>query len=423
MANDGANNRRRRRDLYESAGQRPRSQHHTEVGLKNSVNTPSGVALADAKELIHEWFHTNDDEAIEVVLGAAKANTTKGPPVWLLVVAPPSTGKTTLVEPLGRLPGFYGVSSLTSRTIASGLDSPLGEKVSLLSRLPNPCTLVVKDMSPIQAMRPDQRADLLASLRDIYDGSYRKLFGNGKDVTWKGKLGFIGAATNDVDRDQSLQAALGERFLHLRLHRADDSAVALQAMSMLGREAEVCDQLAEAFGRVLDAAPAPATVTLDDAARVELAGIAIGLARWRAPVARDHQRRIAYSPEPEGPGRLVKQFQELACGIAAIRGRSAVGEREVDIIRRVAIDSMPALRSRLLAVLSQGGTWMTAASISAKAKLPESTLREKLEDLELLALVRKARGKRIHAWRLTEDLSAALVAAPHSIAQAKTHKG
>lgn len=371
---------------------------------------------------MQEWFYLEDDQLIEVLLGAAKANESAGPPVWLLLVAPPSTGKTTLVEPLGRLPGFFAVSALTSKTFASGLESPRGASVSLLNRLPNPCTLVVKDFSPIQAVRPDQKADLLATLRDIYDGSYRKVFGNGTEVSWRGKLGLIGAATNDIDRDQSIQAALGERFLHVRMMRSNDTEMALQALSMGRRETQVAEELSAAFGRVLYAATDPSTVTLDETARSELAALAVALARWRTPIARDHHRKVIYGPEPEGPGRLVKQFQELACGIAAVNGGSVVGDCEIAAVRRVAQDSIPSLRCKLLRILARNEDPMAARVLSALVNVPEATLREKLEDLEMLEVVRRTTEKGSVTWTANADWSQALIL-PWRYEQAKTHNG
>jgi hypothetical protein len=61
--------------------------------------TPASVGnqLAALNAIARRWFYQPDLQAIRVTLGTMKAHSLKiGDPAWLIVVAPPGIGKTTL---------------------------------------------------------------------------------------------------------------------------------------------------------------------------------------------------------------------------------------------------------------------------------------------------------------------------------------
>jgi hypothetical protein len=57
---------------------------------------------------------------------------------------------------------------------------------------------------------------ILAQLREIYDGSFAKEWGNGKSFRWAGKVGLLAGVTGAIDRAYSMNTILGERFLLFR---------------------------------------------------------------------------------------------------------------------------------------------------------------------------------------------------------------
>lgn len=70
-------------------------------------------------------------------------------------------------------------------------------------------------------------------------------------------------------------------------------------------------------------------IAISEAVLDNLIDVADLLAVLRSNVSRDgYTHAIDFLPEPEIGTRLVKQFAKLARGIAAIRGKSEVGEDE-----------------------------------------------------------------------------------------------
>ena len=89
------------------------------------------------------------------------------------------------------------LSDLTDKTLASGLTPDKGDDPSLLSRLLN-AVMVFKDFTTVLEMRREQRAAVLAQLREIYDGRFDKSWGTGKELHWQGRLSVLAGVTSAV---------------------------------------------------------------------------------------------------------------------------------------------------------------------------------------------------------------------------------
>jgi hypothetical protein len=359
--------------------------------------------LREVETVFQHWYELDDVEGIHVALAAVVANLQAGDPVWLFVVAPSGSLKTELIRALSGVDAVYPLSNLTAQTFASGYQTK-GHEPSLLMRLDGRI-LTLKDFTTVLTMYRDKRSEILAQLREIYDGHYRKEFGNGKVVDWTGKVGLVAGVTPILDTYWSVNQVLGERFVLYRLGPPDARQAAKRAMRQAGQEAAMRTQVREAVRKAFDRFPKGPMADLSESLEQKFAALAVFTARARSGVLWDARRAdIEYVPEAEGPGRLAKQFKTLAQGLARVRGRLVVGPAEYESIVRVAHDTVPAHRTLLLDhLVVRRGEALPTSEIAETIGYPTSSARRYLEELTAVHLVQRFRGDpgRSDEWALS----------------------
>jgi len=96
-----------------------------------------GPSLDDVHDAFGRWLEFPDlnsrsFEHLDLTLAVVVANRMDGDPVWLFLVAPPSGGKTEVINSLKDVPDVYPLSSLTPQTFASGFERK-GVETSLVA--------------------------------------------------------------------------------------------------------------------------------------------------------------------------------------------------------------------------------------------------------------------------------------------------
>lgn len=366
------------------------------------------VTLAEAKKVVQKWLHLGEGEdiVVDVVLGAVVANRFGGDPVWLFFVGPPGIIKTEILRTLSEWRETYMLSTLTPSTLISGFVQRNGEDPSLLPKL-NGLVLILKDFTAILEMPREARQQILGDLRDGYDGQMSKAFGSEAGTrSYRSKFGILAAVTPAIDRHWSVGQQLGERFLKIRIAASDTRSRIARAMKNSGQEEQMRRELAEAMEGALLGCEVnnEQAVSIDPQVLEWLIDLADCVAVLRSVVARDgYTKAIEYAPEPEVGTRLGKQFAKLARGIAAVRGKTEVGVEEYQLIRRIARDTLPSNRRRIVGIiyrLFEGGFKSTQA-IAEKLNMPTETAKFDLEDLWLLQIV-KREGVGKFTWCMDE---------------------
>jgi hypothetical protein len=357
--------------------------------------------------LFHLWLHTPDEEPLLALLGTVAANRRQGDPVWLLNIAPPGGCKTETMRSLKTLHEVHYVGRLTEASLLSG--TPAGKvakeaKGGLLREMGENGLIVVKDFGSILSMPREPRAAVLAALREIYDGHWTRIVGSdgGRVLSWEGRVSLIGGATPAVDSYHSVIAALGERFLLVRHMDVASREHAQRALKNSPRISEMRSALASgvsAFFDQVDVASVEIVLSVDEEAR--LVDLATFVARCRSVVERDsYSRDITSIHGAESPTRLAVCLRRLYEGLISL-GLSR--ERALAIVRRVSLDSMPSARLAVVRVLLPQG-WTPIGEMNAWTKLPSTTLRRALEELEAYEVVeRDSYGTEAHQWRLTDQ--------------------
>lgn len=372
--------------------------------------------LEEIKNAAGLFLQLDDNNVIDVVFASYAANRIDADPLWLFIVGPPGTAKTEILCSMDGHPGTFLLSSLTPRTLISG-QIPTSEKranASLLFRLKNK-VVIMKDFTTVLTLHQDHKSEIFSQLREIYDGRYSKAFGTGAAIEWKGKIGVLSGVTPAIDKQMAVNQLLGERFLYFRMETEnyiDAARMAIERTTGNEEYRKYFQQVVQQFLLELDTI-ASSYIVEESGFKENLINLATLCTHARSAVLRSRDQTLQSMPEPEGPARMVKQLSLLAKALAIVRGQNSVDLQIYEIVKRVAFDSLPRLRLKVLQTLWQmfveslefsNGTWpwFYTREIVDRSGMPLSTVRLTLEDLMLLNLVIReveAGGLRAHIWQ------------------------
>jgi hypothetical protein len=377
--------------------------------LRNPVSGPdtaesAPASLADVEEAFGRWLLMPDMGGLRFALAILAGHRIGGDPLWGLLVAPPSGTKTEIIRALEAVPGVYPLSELTARTFASGLEVGKRE-TSLLPRLTDHI-LTLKDFTTVLTMHREERQAILAQLREIYDGRFDKVWGTGKELHWRGRLGFIAGVTPIIDLHHAVHQVLGERFILCRLAPPDRRTMAIRALRGRGHEEQMRGELRDVVSRFIASINIDTPPSLPAAYEGRLAALADFVSRARSGVVRERSSHdLSLAPEPEAPARLAKQLANLTVGHAIIRSAD-VEATDYAFTYRVALDCLPQIRLQVIDTLEGATTYITTSQVSAKIGYPTITARRTLEDLAALGIVAVSKADtrgQADNWQLTEE--------------------
>jgi hypothetical protein len=373
------------------------------TGAKDSATNviTAPIPLSDALGTFRKWLHMNDIGPVLIVAAAVVANLADGDPVWVLIVGPPSCGKTEILQSISGLYYVVPGATITEASLLSGTAERERTKDAtggLLRQIGSFGILLAKDFTSVLAQNRDTAKAAMAALREIADGCWDRPVGTdgGKVLHWDGKCGFIGGVTPSYDRYGSIVTALGDRFLLLRMPEVDATKQAEVALAQAEHEAQMRTELAEAMtGLIAGADISGVHGALSAEETAELVSLAKFAARARTCVERDgYTGELLVIPQPEGPARLVKAMRRVYGALGAL---GVDDDTRWKLMARIALNCGPAMRvplmAELLALSDLLGTVepRRTADIAEKVGMVTKTAHRVLEDLALLGIAERSK--------------------------------
>lgn len=354
-------------------------------------------------EALSKWLYLEDYQAIDIIMATALSIHLPGDPVWLFIIAPAGSTKTELLRAFSG-EQIYSISTLTPQTLISGLKG--SGNVDLLPKLDGK-VLIIKDFTSILSKKSEDQTAIFADLREAYDGYLEKSFGSGAGTKrYHSRFGLIAGVTGVIDMYRVVHSLLGERFLKCRLRTTAEAAIN-RAGDLAGQEEEMRKVLAEAtidclayYTMLIEKQPC---ITVEKQIHEKLKSLANITAKLRSEVARDRYHKVLFQPQTEVGTRLTKQLLKLGRALAIFYGHANVGEKEYEVLLRIAKDSIPSQRMQLVLALV-GTEPIDTKAAGNKAKIPTDTARELLEDLWMLKLVNRL-GEATFSWQLIDNIN------------------
>lgn len=353
--------------------------------------------LEAVHDVYRKWLGPKfDTDALDVVLAVAAAEQLDGDGVWLLIVAGSSTGKTEMLNPLRSAPFAHSTSTIQSEGALLAGMAPKGKGATggLLREMGPRGLLLLKDVTSILSMGRDARGQVLAALREVYDGRWVRTIGvdGGKTVTWEGRIGVIGAVTTSWDGHREVIAAMGDRFLLVR-PRWDADAAGEQSIANLGREEAMRDELSAAVGGLLSSITEPDPVDVAD--RRLILSVAKVVTQLRVAAVTDWHGEVQELHAAEGPGRVAKQLTQV------FRGCLALGmnrDTAMALVLRTAVDTMPPRRWAVVSAMLTAEGKIRNEDLSRAVGASRKTVSRIIDVLELAGLVERAAADDDHPW-------------------------
>lgn len=367
----------------QNAGAEPKHDAYFQVTFQRARGDVPAVTLADARATFQRELNLPDPLIVDVTLAVVASAHQPGDPIWIHLVGAPSTGKTETINSVQDWPTVYALTELTPAGLVSGRDSEDGQDHSLLPKLHGK-TLAIKDFTPTIDAPKDQRQKLFGRLRDAFDGSQAIHTAMVGTRAHKATFNLIDGVTPAIDK-MWRNTSLGERYLLFRHAPADPIKSAGKALDGATRKTEVRAALRRAACGVLSGIDHDIVPTCDEERKQIIIRLAVILAKARTFVERDHDHKIEYQPEPEGPSRIAQQLFKLGQGLALINGRAVIGDDDIAVLVRVTFDSMPPKRRKVLEKLASVDS-ATATQLGTALGLGESATQEAMGDLIMLRI-------------------------------------
>lgn len=389
--------------------------------------------LKDYEEALHVAQPLQD--TLAVLLACILSTEIRGDQIWLRIIGPPGSGKSTLSEAASAARDYvYPISNI--RGLHSGFIGDKKSKKEDASLIPKfkGKTVIIKDGDTL--VKSPNRDLILAEMRDLYDRTSRSHYRNRQVKNYEGiNMTFVICGTDDI---KSLnRTLLGERFLDVEILGKTDASPYLrraitstydQIASSLAQDVEVRDdekmkklkRVTIGFINYLRASvdphnserpnftmPKMSQAIMD---RVESLGHLVAYVRARV------QREgldIMYRPRPELPTRLGSQFTKLAICLALVLGRDTIDGEVYRIVKKVALDTIESLQLELLRTLyAHRKSGMTIQQLLLKLRISERHIRRLLEDFQELGITQYRsesnrtgqRGRNRQCWELTPQL-------------------
>jgi hypothetical protein len=293
-----------------------------------------------------------DQDLIDFALGVYKSHDIPGDPLWAIIIDASGAGKTELLRAFRNRPDAYFLSNLTENTLVSGYRDPKAptKDPSLLPELDGK-VLVIKDLAPLMGMRSDSRSAVIAGLRDAYDGFTDQGRGNLGRLSYEARFTLLAASTLAIERTDTVEQELGERFIKFRARGADTKDKVRKAISNIGADSSMRHDIEGAISGYLDQLPKVTEARIPTNLQEPLVDLADFIAKTRSHVARDRTGAIQYLPRPEVGTRLGKELGKLLLALAAIRRKDEPDNLDFSTVVRVAEDCLPPNRKAILNAL------------------------------------------------------------------------
>ena len=342
-------------------------------------------------------------------------------PLWTMVVAPSSGGKSTFIAPFSGMPAVFFLDDLTEKSFLSGYKVK-GKEVSLL-KIIGSGVICFSDFTSILSKNPMSRNEILGQLRLVYDGKFAKRTGTG-EISWQGKIGTLAACTPDIYYILEQSRSMGERFLYYWLEQPTDEEIIKKQREVNMSSREIAETMHPLYCEYMDgvknfmAKHGLPELSITEEQEKEVADASVFCVSAKATIHLDYKtgKPDGLVSKP-GVGRDRKMFQTLLHALQLMNAyeennkKASVTDEMVQIVKRCAWSSVSRERRKILEILTVYDKPMTASEIGAAEDfgLQREGVEKYLWALHAVGIISKEIAGNSHRWFIPSDTTKAFV--------------
>lgn len=369
---------------------------------------PPSTPVEYFRDRVRDYLHLPDPGALYLVVSTVAANLIEGYPVWLMLVGPPSSGKSALLNALKTIPHVFSMANISGESafLSATPERDRSDRSTggVLRQVGAHGGIIIDDFTNVLSLRQDTQERIMSVFRETYGGTWTRDVGaeGGLQLAWKGRVAFMGGVTGVIDRHHQISAALGERWIYCRMEHEDGFEKAMQALENRTGWQEDLAALFRAFFEGLDLEfgrlqPRRALANHEKVRLIRLASVA---SRCRSSVPRDqYTKEVIDGRETEYEMRLAVVLGQLLVGMEYI----GVPEPERwRLLQKVALDSMPKLRRSVLEAVARSSEPLLISDLRCSVGAGVGAINRAAEDLEIHGILAREHGDARTRFLLTD---------------------
>jgi hypothetical protein len=357
------------------------------IGEKNEEEK---VTLEKLYSEIQKNIVIEDLKNIDIILAVALSSKMKDTiPLWLINIAPSGFGKTLLTMMLEGNNTFI-LHNLTARTLVNGHE--LNKKNAFPDLAPrlDGKIVIIPDMAQILKLHPNEKAEVWAQLRDLYDGYAGKNSGMGLDQKYSGlRITLIACSTPSIDSQILINQDLGTRELLYRNNGYENKKNVMEmCLKNIGKEKEIKKRISELTKKFLDNR-IPQQTELTNEIKEKIMQIALFTTKLRTSAEFDsHDNELRNFVTPEEPTRILKQFAQMFYCLKSLDDKYS-DKKAIEVIQRLSESSCSPTRLKLYKYFeSHRGEIFTTSKLSKEMNVGKGTIKRECSVLKALKIIK-----------------------------------
>jgi len=359
------------------------------------------IGLNDVYKVYSKWIYTKNLRRIDIGLAMRLIAKTYGTRVWLIFVGASGDWKTeqirALEDPTGKETKV--IRNMTAKTLVNG--NP--RCPDLAPNLRDKCVLF-PDMAQLLKLNPNEKGEVWAQLRDLYDGFAGKQSGLGKDVEYKDlNITLVGASTPAIDKQILIHQDLGTRELLWRTEDLEKTKIMEMVLENEKAEELMRLELNKVTNLFLSQRRYNPDIFIPEEVITEIKYQALLLTFMRAPADIDpFSGELIQDVYPEQPSRVLKQLKKIYLALKSLDPEYSDIDA-LEIIQHIVYSSSNKLRHDVLLLLINNlGEDLSTNKVAERLKIGVKTAFKELNALWNLGLIHRKAVEEIRGVRLVE---------------------